>query len=78
MLRFGAPTDTDPVLTAKHRERAYQVAHYASGSTFIPAPKDFEDVQTDDEVEETAEDDTANDEPAASGQAPESSSPEYA
>jgi hypothetical protein len=47
-------------------------------STFIPAPEDFEHAQSDDEVEETAEDDTANDEPAASGQAPKSSSPEYA
>ncbi|KAK1613213.1 hypothetical protein QYE76_036886 [Lolium multiflorum] len=77
-LRFGAPTDTDLVLTAKRYERAYQVAHYASMSTFIPATEDFEDAQSDDEVEETAEDATANDEPAASGQAPESSSPEYA
>jgi hypothetical protein len=28
-LIFGVPTNTDPTLTAKHRERAYQVAHYA-------------------------------------------------
>jgi hypothetical protein len=37
-LRFGAPTDTDPILTAKRRDRAYQVAHYAFVSTFIPCP----------------------------------------
>jgi hypothetical protein len=82
-LWFGAPTDTDPTLTAKRRERAYQVAHYASVITFIPCPEDFEDARSEDEAdepaEETAEDTaTANDEPATSGQAPESSSPEYA
>jgi hypothetical protein len=83
MLRLGAPTDTDPTLTAKRRERAYQVAHYASVITFIPCPEDFEDARSEDEAEEPAEETaedtaTANDEPATSGQAPESSSPEYA
>ncbi|KAK1660578.1 hypothetical protein QYE76_048737 [Lolium multiflorum] len=77
-LRDGAPTDTDPVLTAKRRERAYQVAHYAPTSTFIPAPADREDEESDDEeeTEETAQDDAINNEPAASSQAPESSSPD--
>jgi single-stranded DNA-binding protein len=79
-LHFGAPIDTNTVLTAKRRERAYQVAHYAPTRTFIPAPADLEDEESGDEEEEEAEDtaqnDTANDEPAASGQAPESSSPD--
>jgi hypothetical protein len=78
-LRFGAPTDIDPALTATCHERAYQVAHYAPTSTFIPAPEDLGDAESDDEeAEETTPEETANDEPAASGQAPESSSPEYA
>jgi hypothetical protein len=89
-MRGDAPTDTDPILTAKHRDRAYRVAHYAPTSIFIPAPADLEDELSeaeeeteegeDEEAEETVPEGTAaaNDEPAASGQAPESSSPEYA
>jgi hypothetical protein len=38
-MRFGAPTDTDPTLTAKRRDRAYKVAHYASVSTSYRAQK---------------------------------------
>ena len=84
-LRLDAPTDTNPILTAKRRERAYQLAHYASVSTFIPCPEDIADVPSDDEAEEPAEnvedaaEDTAtvDNEPATTGQAPESSSPEY-
>jgi hypothetical protein len=82
-LRLDAPTDTDPILTAKRRNRAYQVAHYASVSTFIPCPEDIEDAQSEDEAEEPVEEApeetaTADNEPATTGQAPESSSPEDA
>jgi hypothetical protein len=79
-LRSGAPTDTDPALTAKRQHRAYQVAHYAPTSTFIPAPADLEDEESGDEeeeeAEESAEKETINEEPASSSQAPESSSPD--
>ncbi|KAM0916853.1 hypothetical protein ACQ4PT_009884 [Festuca glaucescens] len=90
-LRLGAPTETDPVLQAKRQQRAYQIAHYAPTSKFIPAPPGIEDEESDDE-ESDAEDEEAVDEeiiakdptakpidpvlqdPASSGQAPESSS----
>jgi hypothetical protein len=90
-MRGDAPTDTDPVLTAKRRDRAYRITHYAPTSTFIPAPADLEDELSEDEPEdaEDGEDEkaeevipeetaAANDEPATTGQVPESSSPEYA
>jgi hypothetical protein len=35
-VRENSPTDTDPVLTAKRRDRAYRIAEYASVRTFIP------------------------------------------
>jgi hypothetical protein len=50
-LRRNAPTDTDPVKTAKRRDRAYQVAQFASTSTFIPPPADLADEISDDEGE---------------------------
>ncbi|KAM0874320.1 hypothetical protein ACQ4PT_037516 [Festuca glaucescens] len=80
-LHGGAPTDTDLVLTAKRRDRAYQVDHYAPTSTFIPAPADLEDEESggdeeEEEAEETAQNEPANDKPATSSQAPESSSPD--
>ncbi|KAK1613319.1 hypothetical protein QYE76_036992 [Lolium multiflorum] len=37
-LRRDAPTDTDPVLTAKRKDRAYQIAESAPIRTFIPPP----------------------------------------
>jgi hypothetical protein len=82
-MRGDAPTDTNPILTAKRRDRAYRIAHYAPTSTFIPAPADPEDELTedeaeDDEDEETEETPATNDETAATGQVPKSSSPEYA
>jgi hypothetical protein len=89
-MRGDAPTDTDPTLTAKRRDRAYRIAHYAPTSTFIQALADLEDELSeveeeteegeDEEAEETVPEGTAatNDETAASGQAPESSSSEYA
>jgi hypothetical protein len=35
-LRRDAPTDKDPVLTAKQKDRAYRIAEYAPLRTFIP------------------------------------------
>jgi hypothetical protein len=42
-LQSGAPTMTDPVLQEKRQKWAYQIAHYASISKFIPAPPEIED-----------------------------------
>jgi hypothetical protein len=89
-MRGDAPTDTNPIPTAKRRDWAYRVAHYAPTSIFIPAPADLEDElsEAEEEAEEGEEEEaeetipegtgTANDEPATSGEAPESCSPEYA
>jgi hypothetical protein len=91
-MRGDAPTDTDPELTAKRRDRTYRTAHYAPTSTFVSALADLEDDLTDDEVEEEAEEGVdeeaegsvpegtaaANDKTATTGQVSESSSPEYA
>jgi hypothetical protein len=46
--RRCAPTMTDPVLQERRQQRAYQIAHYAPVSKFIPAPPDVED---DEEIE---------------------------
>jgi hypothetical protein len=35
-VREEAPTDLDPVLTAKREDRAYRIAEYATMRTFIP------------------------------------------
>ena len=35
-VREQAPTDLDPVLTAKRQDRAYRIAEYAEMRTFIP------------------------------------------
>lgn len=35
-VRENAPTDLDPVLTAKRQDRAYRIAEYAAVRTFIP------------------------------------------
>ena len=50
-MRGDAPTDTVPELTAKRRDRAYQIAHYVSTSDFIPPPADIVEEFTDDEGE---------------------------
>jgi hypothetical protein len=60
-LRSGATTDTDPALQAKCQQRAYQLAHYAPTSQFIPAPPELEDEESDDE-EGDPEDEEAVDE----------------
>ncbi|KAM0924580.1 hypothetical protein ACQ4PT_004566 [Festuca glaucescens] len=59
-MREGAPTDTDPAKTAARRVRAYQLASYASTSTFVPPPADLTEEYTDDEEEEgeAADDET--------------------
>jgi hypothetical protein len=50
-MRADAPTDTDPEKIAERHARAYRIASYASTSTFIPPPTDFEEEFTDDDEE---------------------------
>ncbi|XP_051230449.1 uncharacterized protein [Lolium perenne] len=50
-VRDEAPTDTDPVLTAKHQDRAYRIAEFAPFRTFIPPPPEVKDALSDDEEE---------------------------
>jgi hypothetical protein len=88
-MRGDAPTNTDPVKAAAHRDRAYRIACYASTSTFIPPLADLEEEFTDDEEEaKNGEEEEAevnapeeliagNNEPVATEQAPDSSSPLY-
>jgi hypothetical protein len=52
-LRSGAPTLTDLVLQERRPQRAYNIAHYAPISKFIPAPLEVEDEESDDEESET-------------------------
>ncbi|KAK1631016.1 hypothetical protein QYE76_005331 [Lolium multiflorum] len=46
-VREQAPTDLDPVLTAKRQDRAYRIAKYAAMRTFIPPPPDVKDYLDD-------------------------------
>nr|XP_051221205.1 uncharacterized protein LOC127339384 [Lolium perenne] len=62
-LRQEAPTDTDPVLTAKRKDRAYQIAEYAPVRTFIPPPPGVEDWLNDEGEEEEEEEEDAEDAP---------------
>ena len=66
-LRGDAPTDKDPVLTAKRQDRAYRIAEFVHTRTFIPPPPGVRDEISDDE-EENVEDE--EDEEAAEGDAP--------
>jgi hypothetical protein len=66
-LRGDAPTDTDPILTAKRKDRAYWIAEFASTSTFIPPPPDVRDAPSDDEEENIKD---KEDEEAGEGEAP--------
>jgi predicted membrane-bound mannosyltransferase len=66
-LRGDAPTDTDPALTAKRRDRAYRIAEFAPTQIFIPPPPGIRDEISDDE-EENIEDE--EDEETAEGEAP--------
>jgi hypothetical protein len=51
-VREEAPTDLDPVLTAKREDRAYRIAEYATMRTFIPPPPGVQDFLSDEEDEE--------------------------
>jgi hypothetical protein len=67
-LRGDAPTDTDPVVTAKWRDRAYHIAEFAPFRTFIPPPEDVKDDVSD--VEEAGfGEDEEEDEEAGEGDA---------
>ncbi|KAK1666227.1 hypothetical protein QYE76_054386 [Lolium multiflorum] len=55
-VREGAPTDVDPVLTAKRQDRAYHIAEYADMRTFIPPPEDVKDYLSEEEEEDEGED----------------------
>ncbi|KAK1665773.1 hypothetical protein QYE76_053932 [Lolium multiflorum] len=61
-VREGAPTDLDPVLTAKRQDRAYHIAEYAEMRTFIPPPEDVKDYLSEEEEDE-GEDEGAEDVP---------------
>ncbi|KAK1614143.1 hypothetical protein QYE76_019660 [Lolium multiflorum] len=65
-IRSDAPTDTDPVLSAKRQDRAYRIAEFAQTHTFIPPPSGVKDEISDDE--EDAEDE--EDEETTEGSAP--------
>jgi hypothetical protein len=56
-VRDEAPTDMDPVLTAKRQDRAYRIAEFAPFRTFIPPPPEVQDALSDDEedIEEEGE-----------------------
>jgi hypothetical protein len=69
-LRRDAPTDTDPVLTAKRKDRAYQIAESAPIRTFIPAPPNVQDFLSDEKEEEEDEDEDAGDVLPEVGDAP--------
>nr|XP_051213706.1 uncharacterized protein LOC127331570 [Lolium perenne] len=56
-LHADAPTDTDPVRTAKRQDRAYRIAEFAHVHTFIPPPPDIKDALSDDEEEVEDEED---------------------
>ncbi|KAK1613718.1 hypothetical protein QYE76_019235 [Lolium multiflorum] len=63
-VRENAPTDSDPVLTAKRQDRAYRIAEYAEVRTFIPPPPNVKDYLSDEEEEdEEGEDAEAGDAP---------------
>ncbi|KAK1650631.1 hypothetical protein QYE76_068436 [Lolium multiflorum] len=51
-VREGAPSDADPVLTAKRQDRAYHIAEYADMRTFIPPPEDVKDYLSEEEEDE--------------------------
>ncbi|KAM0857521.1 hypothetical protein ACQ4PT_048426 [Festuca glaucescens] len=72
-LRGNAPTDMDPILTAKRQDRAYRIAQSVRTSTFIPPPADIEDEVSDDEEEG---DSGAEDQGAEEGDAPLEQAPE--
>jgi hypothetical protein len=62
-VREEAPTDMDPVLTAKRQDRAYHIAEFVDVRTFIAAPPDVQDYLSEEEEGEGAEEAEADDEP---------------
>ncbi|KAK1662606.1 hypothetical protein QYE76_050765 [Lolium multiflorum] len=76
-VRQDAPTDVDPVLTAKRQDRAYRLAEYAEVRTFIPPPPDVKDYLSDEEEEDEDEgaDDVPPEAPEASAAPPEAPAP---
>jgi hypothetical protein len=62
-VRENAPTDTDPILTAKRQDRAYRLAEYALVRTFISPPEGVKDYLSGEEEEEEDEDEGAGDAP---------------
>ncbi|KAK1607933.1 hypothetical protein QYE76_031606 [Lolium multiflorum] len=73
-LRRDAPTDKNPVLTAKRKDRTYHIAEHAPIRTFIPPPPNVEDYLSDyeeeeEEIDEAGEGD-APPEAAGAGDAP--------
>jgi hypothetical protein len=58
-VRKGAPTDTNPILTAKQQDRAYRIAEYAPVRTFVAPPSDVKDFLSDEEEGEDEEDEDA-------------------
>jgi hypothetical protein len=60
-VREGAPTDTDPALTAKRQDRAYRIAEYAEARTFISPPPGVTDYLSEGEEEDEEEDVEAGD-----------------
>jgi hypothetical protein len=58
-VREEAPTDLDPVLTAKREDRAYRIAEYAAMCTFISLPPGVKDYLSDEEEEEEEDEDAA-------------------
>jgi hypothetical protein len=71
-LRSDAPTDTDPVMTAKHQDRAYRIAEFTRFRTFIPPPEDVKDDVSDEEEEGSGGDE---EEDAEEGEAPPEQAP---
>jgi hypothetical protein len=72
-LRGVAPTDKDPLLTAKRQDRAYRITEFARFHTFIPPPEDIKDEVSDDEEEGSVE---GKEEDAEEGEAPPEHAPE--
>jgi hypothetical protein len=58
-VRADAPTDMDPALAAKRRDRAYRLAEYAEVRTFIPPPPGVKDYLSDEEEEDEGDEDEA-------------------
>jgi hypothetical protein len=61
--RQDTPTDMDPALTAKRKDRAYRIAEYAAVRTFIPPPPGVTDYLSDYEEEEDEDEDAGEDAP---------------